>query len=464
MRILYAKERQGTSRRKRRRRTLVFGLLAGAAMAIAACSSSGTGGGSGGTVHLTYALWDPHEEVGYKASIAEFEKLHPNISVTVEQIPYPEYAAKITTDFTSGNGPDVFWVDTPEIPTWIQDGIMQNIMPDVKKYNVNLAQYYPSLVGLHEYDGALYGLPKDWDTIGIFYNKAYFQKHHITIPSNLTWSPTGSSSFLRLLQEATIDSSGKNATQPGFNPNKISTYGISMPNSIQTGWDNYLAMDGANFLSKNYGKTVGLNSPAATSTFTFLTDLLTKYHVAAPASELGSNGEAADSQDIQLFARGDVAMLEEGDWNTLPISQAANFPIGVMMLPAGPQGRVSVFNGLVDAISTHTAYPQQAWELEQWLGSPASEKIMGSGGYIWPGIESLDSTYLDYWKKKGIDMQPFLTEAKGKTVTYPIAPGGKQAITEATNDLGPAYLGTSSVAQAVSAAATAANQALGSAG
>lgn len=457
-------KKRNRSRWGRRRGTLGLALLASTALAVTACSSSGTAGSSGGKVHLTYALWDPHEEVGYKASIAQFEKLHPNISVTVEQIPYPQYAAKITTDFTGGSGPDVFWVDTPEIPTWIQDGIMTNIMPDVKKYHINLAQYYPGLVSLHEHDGALYGLPKDWDTIGIFYNKAYFAKHHITVPASLTWSPTGSSPFLKLLQEATVNSSGKNATQPGFNASNVSTYGIAMANSIQIGWDNYLAMNGSGFLPKSYGKTVDFNTSAGVSTFSFLTDLLTKYHVAVPASELGANGESSSSQDITLFARGKVAMVEEGDWNTLPITQAVKFPVGVMMLPAGPQGRASVFNGLVDAISTRTPHPQQAWELEQWLGSAASEKIMGSGGYVWPAIESLDSTYLNYWKQKGLDMQPFLTEAKGRTVTYPISPGGKQAITEATNDLGPAFLGTSPVQSSVSAAASAANQALGSGG
>src|SRR5215468_9427763 len=42
----------------------------------------------------------------------------------------------------------------------------------------------------------------------------------------------------------------------------------------------------------------------------------------------------------------------------------------------------------------HTKYPKQAWELEQWLGSPQSEAILGSGGYIWPAITSLDPHFL----------------------------------------------------------------------
>ena len=44
-------------------------------LALAAgCSSSSSSGSSGNTqgVHLTYALWDPVQEVGYKRSIALF--------------------------------------------------------------------------------------------------------------------------------------------------------------------------------------------------------------------------------------------------------------------------------------------------------------------------------------------------------------------------------------------------------
>jgi multiple sugar transport system substrate-binding protein len=50
--------------------------------------------------------------------------------------------------------------------------------------------------------------------------------------------------------------------------------------------------------------------------------------------------------------------------------------------------------------------------LDQWLGSPTSESITGSGGYIWPGIASLDTTFLNYWKAKGVDVSPFLEEAE----------------------------------------------------
>ncbi len=37
-----------------------------------------------GTVTLAHSLWDPNEQIGYQKSIDEFEKLHPDIKVNIE--------------------------------------------------------------------------------------------------------------------------------------------------------------------------------------------------------------------------------------------------------------------------------------------------------------------------------------------------------------------------------------------
>lgn len=130
-------------------------------------------------------------------------------------------------------------------------------------------------------------------------------------------------------------------------------------------------------------------------------------------------------------------------------------------MPSGPDGRWSFTNGLIDAVNSHGKNQAAAWELEQWLGSTTSEDIMGSGGYIWPGIASLDNTFLNYWKAKGVDVSPFLEEAQaGNVETLPVSVEAGQVITTLGNDLGPAWLGTEPVASAMSTAAKAADQLL----
>lgn len=438
-------------------------LIAAAACSSGGSSSSGSSGGSG-TVNLTYAMWQTPEQAGYQKSIDQFEKAHPNIHVTIESFAYNDYQPKLTTEFSSGGGPDVYWVNTPMIASWLKDGVMENLTSKIQSANVDLGQYLSTLVTLHKFNGDLYGLPKDWDTIAYFYNADYFARHHITIPSSLTWNPSNGGTWLTFLKELTYDSSGHNALSPAFNPNSVATYGTDSPNEMQWGFEPYLAENSVKLISQPYAKTVSFDTPAGIQTFQFLTDLMYKYHVAAPGTDLGTDAAANNTEDQTLFAQGKAAMIEGGSWEISGIKQEVKFKLGVLPAPCGPDGCWTVLNGLIDSVNTHSPNQQAAWELEQWLGSPESEKIMGSGGYIWPGIGSLDPTFGSYWKAQGLDVTPFETESKWNVVYWPVTPGMNQAQLDIANQLAPAYLTGKNVAQAVSAAAAQANNDLASAG
>jgi len=434
-------------------------IILAALTTLAGCAGWGfSGSGGGQTVTLTYALWDPHEQVGYQQSINEFEKLHPDIKVDIENIPYGNYEQKMIAEFITGGAPDLFWVNTPWLATFIKDGMLTNLSPLIKANHVDMSQYYPQLVALHSANGKIYGLPKDWDTIALYYNKAYFAKLHLTVPANLSWNTSGTGSFVTFLKEATTDASGHNALSPQFNPGKIATYAIGIDNDPQGGWGDYVAEAGGKVLPYPGAPYTSLATPQVDAGITFLTKYLTGDHVMVPGDLSGPNANGGNLE--QMFAQGQVAMWEQGDWNTLTVKTSTTFPVGVATLPIGPDGRVSVFNGLIDGLNAHTRYPKQAWELEQWLGSPQSEAIMGSGGYVWPAIKSLDPLFLKYWQKQGIDMQAFLTEAHGQVVNFPNSPGVGDALTDVDNDLGPAFLGTEPVSQALKTAQTDANYVL----
>jgi len=399
------------------------GIVITALTLLCGCASAwgfGSSGSANGTVNLTYALWDPHEQVGYQASIDEFEKLHPNIKVTIENIPYGSYEQKVTAEFITGGAPDLYWVNTPWLATFIKDGMLTNLTPLIKASNINMAQYYPQLVALHSVGDKIYGLPKDWDTIALYYNKAYFAKLHLAVPANLTWNANGTGSFETFL------------------------------NDPQAGWGDYVAETGGKILPYPNAPKASLTTPQVQEGMSFLTKTLTDDHVIVPATLSGPNANGNNLE--QLFSAGQVAMWEAGDWNTVSVKTSVTFPVGVATLPIGPDGRVSVFNGLIDGLNSHTPYPKQAWELEQWLGSAQSQAILGSGGYVWPAIKSLDPLFLNYWQKQGIDMSAFLTEAHGQVVNFPSSPGVGDALTEVVNDLGPAWLGTESVSAALKTA------------
>jgi multiple sugar transport system substrate-binding protein len=439
-------------------------LLAAAACSSGSSVSSGGSSGSGGKVNLTYAMWTSPEQAGYQKSIDAFQKAHPNIHVTIESFAYNDYQPKLTTEFSSGGGPDVYWVNTPMIATWLKDGVMEDLTSKISAAKTDLSQYLQTLVALHQFNGKLYGLPKDWDTIAYFYNADYFAQHHITVPSGLTWNPANGGTWLSFLKSLTYDTSGHNALSPSFNSGSVATYGTDSPNEMQWGFEPYLAEDGVKLISQPYAKTVSFDTPAAKQTFQFLTDLMYKYHVAAPGSDLGTDAAANNTEDQTLFAKGKVAMIEGGSWEIAGLAQEVKFKVGVLPFPAGPAGNWTVLNGLIDSINAHSPNQQAAWELEQWLGSAQSEQIMGSGGYIWPGIGSLDPQFASYWKAHGVDVSAFETESKWNVVYWPVTPGMNQAQLDIANMLAPAYLTGRNVSSAVDAAAKQADNDLATAG
>jgi multiple sugar transport system substrate-binding protein len=435
-------------------------------VAAAACSSGGSSGpgASSGTINLTYAQWTTPEEAGYQKSIDQFEQLHPNIHVTIETYAYNDYQPKLTTEFSSGGGPDVYWVNTPMIASWLKDGVMEDLTSKIGSVKTNLGQYLSTLVQLHTFSGKMYGLPKDWDTIAYFYNATYFAQHHITVPSSTTWNPANGGSWLTFLKSVTYDTSGHNALSSSFNPNSIATYGTDVPNEMQWGFEPFLAEDGVKLISQPYANTVSFDTPAAKQTFQFLTNLMYQYHVAAPGSDLGTDAAANNTEDQSLFAKGKVAMIEGGDWEIAGIAQEVKFKLGVMEAPCGPDGCWTVLNGLIDSVNAHSPNQQAAWELEQWLGSPQSERIMGSGGYIWPGIGSLDPLFASYWNAHGVDVTAFENESKWNVVYWPVTPGMNQAQLDIANQLAPAYLTGSNVSGAVDAASKQADNDLATGG
>ena len=75
-------------------------------------------GPAGGRSRSPTRCGTAHEQIGYQASIDEFEKLHPDIKVNIDNITYNSYEQKITAEYITGQAPDLFWVNTP----WLGDG------------------------------------------------------------------------------------------------------------------------------------------------------------------------------------------------------------------------------------------------------------------------------------------------------------------------------------------------------
>lgn len=370
-------------------------------------------------VTLRYALWDSNQQPAMEASIKEFMKQNPDIDVKVELVGWNDYWTKITTGVAAGTLPDVFWGHLAYFSGLITKGALMDLTPYIKKDKVDFSIYYPALVKNWNYKGKQYGIPKDWDTIAVFYNKELFDKAKIPYPTeDLSWNPKDGGEFLQIAQKLTIDENGKNASEKGFDKNKIAQYGwaITPDSNMQCGWINFVWMNGASgVLDKPYGTKFILNQPKAIEAMQFWADLFTKYNVAP--SPIG--GQGTSTSGWEMFRAGKVAMTPQGSW-MMSDARTTKLKWDIALLPKGSAGRYSCFNGLAHNIFAKTKYPQQAWKLCKWMDSEASQKIISQQGVCFPAIPKLMPVYLAATKEKGPAHIKYFSDEAEQTGAWPM--------------------------------------------
>ncbi len=118
--------------------------------------------------------------------IAEaFTAEHPNVTVEIQLTPYKEYFTKLQTAVSGGSAADVFWMNGPNFQLYASNGVLA---PLDDQGGIDPADYSQGLVDLYTFDGKLYGAPKDFDTVALWYNKELFDAAGVAYPeAGWTW-------------------------------------------------------------------------------------------------------------------------------------------------------------------------------------------------------------------------------------------------------------------------------------
>lgn len=432
---------------KRRALTVAVTTAVGvSALMAAGCSSGGSGGsgsgGSGSGATITYALWDPNEAVGYKTCVTNFEKANPDITVDMRIVPYASYWTKLYTEASAGNAPDVFW-DMPEFEAGLAaKGALLNEKPYIQKSGLKVTSFnIPQLVNDYTINGKTYGVQKDWDAQGYFYNMKLLKKAGASSVPKLTWNPQNGGTFLQLMQKLTLDSNGKHAGQPGFNPSNIVQYGFAYFDSSPAAGDSdpWIYSNGGYVLKNG---SLGINLPKTEAAMQFVNELINKWHVAPPYSAIQS------ATPFALFTGQRVAVWQSGPWELSGIYKSANFPIGIGMTAAGPDGSWTRSNGLEDNIAAKTKHPAQAWKWVQYIASPACQNVLGSSGVVFPATQRGTTLFQQHWEAKHINVQAFINAAHNngdRVVTDPVVVNGPQFQTNWLNTTSAIYEGHTTV-------------------
>lgn len=389
-----------------------------------------TAAASGEKVTITYGGWglDTMTEV-----IKAFQASHPNIEVKAENTPYKQYFTKLETAAQGGTMPDVLWMNGPNFIKYAENGMLKDLSENIKKDQVDLKNYPASLVSLYSLSGKNYGIPKDYDTIGLWYNKKLFDEKGVAYPDN-TWD------WNKLTEAA------KKLTDPGKG-----VYGFAAPMMNQEDFYNTILQAGGSIISDDHKKS-GYDQPEAIEGLKFLTDLI-QVHKVSPT--LAQMTETAPSD---LFTSGKLAMYFDGSWAAFSINQNADMKnnADVAPLPKGKKQGV-VIHGLGHVISANSKHPKEAWEFVKFLGSKEAAEVAAKQGGAIPAFKGSETAWLaafpQYHAKAFIDMTEYASP-------YPVSKNTSVWTTYETEILKNAWTGDKPVADAAKELGAKMNQAL----
>jgi multiple sugar transport system substrate-binding protein len=403
---------------------------------------------------LQYWLWDSNQQPAYQTCANNFTKANPDISIKISQKGWTEYWTGITTGFVSGTAPDVFTNHLAYFPEFAANNQLVDIAPLIVEDKVATNIYYPGLKELWGKNGKQYGLPKDWDTVGIFYNIDLLKKAGLTPASlaNLTWNPTDGGTWQKTIAKLTMDKSGNNGAAANFDKKNVVQYGYQTGYGAgfngQTEWSFYVATTGWKYNNGLFGTKYNYDDPRFAQTIQWLADLNLKHGLIPSFQDVQTSSDA-------LFRAGKVAMVTNGSWMISDLTQKLPFKVGMAPLPKGPNGkRMSMFNGLADSIWTGSKNQAEAWKWVKYLASADCQNVIAASAVVFPAIPAAAAKAVAAHKAKGADVSSFLNQAKapGGTFLFPITDNAPQINDIMQNAMQNVFLGKTKAADTFGAA------------
>lgn len=362
-------------------------------------------------VTIRYINWDINQFPAYQECAANFTAANPNIVVNVENLGWDDYWNGLQTEMVAGGAADVFTNHLARYPEFASKGQILDIQPLVERDGVATDIYIGELEQLWTRDGARFGLPKDWDTIAVIFNKAKLEEAGITEEqlNSATWNPEDGGTFTEIVKALTVDENGNNALSPDFDKDNVATYGYGTDiNGAgaygQTQYSHFAVSTGWNFIDGLYATEYHYDDPRFIATMEWFQTGLEEGWI-APYEDMASLGNTA------LFSAGNTAMTTDGSWQIGFYSQIEGVDVGFARLPEGPEGRKSMFNGLADSIWTGTEHPDEAWEWVKYAASPECEALVGTYGVVFPATQEGTDNALAAYEERGVDVSAFTLQA-----------------------------------------------------
>ena len=367
-------DRSGDStRRHGRARWLTAATLFGVVALVAgACGGGATSSKAATTIE--YSIWgDPAELASQQAIVDAFHVANPDITVKVTVSDWDAYWTKLETGLAGGAAPDVFAMDGPLFHDYQARDVLLDLKPSIEKDKYDLTQLADQ--GVADFttaDGGQYGLPRDLNTIVLYYNKAMFDAAKLPYPDD-TWDWA---KLVSVGKQLTVDTNGDGTTDQ---------WGLyTETTDMENAWLSFVWQNGGDIMAAD-GKTTVVDSPEAAGGIQFLQDLIYKDKILPEPALFAEAGDA--------FEQGLAAMEINGSW-LVATHTAAGIDFGIAPLPSGSAGRFTSVNPTGAVVYKKTKSPDAAWRFVKYLASPeAQTKLMELHASLPVNKEVLNGAY-----------------------------------------------------------------------
>ncbi len=329
-----------------RKEALVAGALALGLIGLTGCGGSSSGSTSDGKTAMTWAMW-----VGGTEDQKNWEKVAENVSntlgdvkITLQGSTFQDYFTKMSTQLSSNTAPCLVAVQSLRTAQ-LKDGMLP--LDDlVKKNNLDLSAFDPSMIKGLTADNNLYALPYDVGPVMMFYNKDLFDAAGVPVPK-AGWT---ADEFVAAAKKLSVN--GKHAIAPN-------TADLFVESQV-------LAYNGGRVLKED--GTMDASDATFAKGLQWVSDLTNTQKV---SPQLPGGDPAFSANE---FMAGNTAMNIDGPWSLLDVKAKAKFKVGVTTLPAGPGGGKTFSAGSGWGISKQCATPDKAFAA---LKEMTGDKVLG---------------------------------------------------------------------------------------
>ena len=305
-----------------------------------------------------------------KYLIPEFERTHPKIKIRLNSsMGDTGYDAKLLTLVAGNIAPDIVHITQQNFPFYASKGLLMDLNPVIAgDPSFRVDDYFAQVLDGLRYQDKLLGLPSDFSTIALIYNKKLFDEAGVPYPDK-TWDWK---KFLWAAKKLTRDTDGDGATDQ---------FGFVNINSYNR-WPAWVWANGGDILSEDMTKCL-MDDPKSIGGLEFYVNLSLKEHVAPTATQnLGQSFQ-------EMFMAQRAAMIADSRYAYKIFSKGLEFPWDVAHMPKGPAGRSTTFIWGGNCILSSTKHPKEAWQFLKFLSDKEGALLNVKAGNAFPAYKKV---------------------------------------------------------------------------